>query len=118
MNFDLFSKNSILSPQDKKQRLMVFILFVIVLIIIIILYFNFWRSPTLPNTEGVNESPIAKGEFFEVDAPDELIEEIDIEKIDFDANFLESSCFKNLKIYGEWPLEVGEKGRANPFLPY
>ncbi|MEA2113350.1 MAG: hypothetical protein U9P63_01675 [Patescibacteria group bacterium] len=112
MNFDLFSKNSILSPQDKKQRLMVFVLFVIVLIIIIILYFNFRSSPTLPNTESVNESPI-EDELFEMGAPDELIEEIN-----FDASFLESSRFKNLKIYGEWPLEVGEKGRANPFLPY
>lgn len=111
MNFNLFSKNTILSPHDKKQRLMLVILLVAILVILIILYFGFWRSlpePPIDEQPSVVENGDIRGEALEAL----------IEKIDFDASFLKSSYFKDLKVYGEWPLEIGEKGRDNPFLPY
>lgn len=112
MSFNLFPKDSVLSPQDKKQRLMLGVLLVLILAILFVLYLNLWRPlpEPLSKPSDVAELPAA-GETGAV--PDTLIE-----KIDFDADFLKSSRFKDLKVYGEWPLKTDEKGRANPFLPY
>ena len=115
MDFNLFSRNSVLSPQDKKQRLMAAILVVVVLGTIIISYFGFWRSPASPSTEILTDTEaLVRKELSGMDAAEKDI----IQKIDFDADFLKDSRFQTLKIYGEWPLEANEKGRTNPFLPY
>ena len=111
MNFNLFSNNSVLSPQEKKQRLMLIILVVAILTISIVLYFGFWRS--LPEPSADEGLFIAENG----DVSEYMLEEL-VEKINFDVSFLKSSYFKDLEIYGEWPLEIGAKGRNNPFLPY
>ena len=103
MNFNLFPKDSVLSPRDKQQRLMLGVLLVLILAILVVLYLNLWRHAPEPLPEPSDGAG----------PPGALIE-----KIDFDADFLESSRFKDLKVYGEWPLKTDEKGRANPFLPY
>lgn len=113
MDFNLFSKNSILSPHDKKQRSMLIILAILIVAILIVVYFGLRnRLPKTPSElpgEGLTdvkkiEKPINASEL--------------IEKIDFDIDFLKSSRFNDLKVYGDWPLKIDEKGRANPFLPY
>ena len=121
MSFNLFSRDSILSPHDKKQRLMLIVLAILILVILIVLYFGFRRSSPEPP---VNTELPASSEFQQSESVPEKTnisantsEEL-IEKINFDASFLENSRFKNLKVYGEWPLGVDEKGRTNPFLPY
>lgn len=114
MNFNLFPKDSVLSSRDKRQRLMLGILLVLILAILVILYLNLWRplpEPLSRPLDGVKPSAAGK-----TGAPADISGLI--EKIDFDASFLESSRFKDLKVYGEWPLETDEKGRVNPFLPY
>jgi len=86
---------------------MLVILAALVLAILIVLYFGLWRSAP---ESAVSVEPSVLG-----------VEDILVglaEKIDFDANFLKSSYFKDLKVYGEWPLEIDDKGRTNPFLPY
>lgn len=108
MAFKLFSKDSINFPQEKKQQLLVVVLVVVVLIALIVLYFNFLRPSQSP-TIGPAISPSSDGGI--------PIEDI-ITKINFDINFLKNPYFLTLKIYGEWPLEIGQKGRVNPFLPY
>ena len=37
-------------------------------------------------------------------------------QVKFDTSLFESQAFKELKIYGEYPLEIGFKGKANPFI--
>lgn len=112
MAFKLFSKDSINFPQEKKQRLLIIVLIVAVLTALIVLYFNFMRPSQLPAIGPAISPlslPVIDGEI--------LIEDI-IKKINFDINFLKNPYFLTLKIYGEWPLEIGQKGRVNPFLPY
>lgn len=110
MNFKIFSGNSILTPQDKRQRLMLIILMVAILTAAIILYFGFWSSPTPPAPNSEIELSITE----EKNAAASVV----IKKMNFDVDFLENPYLRSLKIYGEWPLQVNEKGRANPFLPY
>ena len=103
----IFSKkNSLEISQDQKQQILSIVFVVIILIILLLLYFGFWRSSIVPmDTEEQFSDKNVR------------IEKI-IEKIDFDINFLKASSFKDLKTYSQWPLEIGEKGRQNPFLPY
>ncbi len=74
-----------------------------------ILYFGFFRSPAPPGPSdgepGPSERPTVR--------PEEVIK-----KIEFDISFLKEPDFRALKIYGEWPIEIEEKGRKNPFSPY
>lgn len=112
MAFKLFSKDFINFPQEKKQQLLMIVLIVVILIVLVVLYFNFLRS-SQPSTIGPEisslDEPVIDGGI--------SIEDI-ITKINFDINFLKNPYFLTLKIYGEWPLEIGQKGRVNPFLPY
>jgi hypothetical protein len=113
-----FSKDSISSPQDKKQQMLIIVLVAVVLITLIVLGFGL-RRPSPPPTD---LAPSADSVAFQpVDSGPVInrmrIEKI-IEKIDFDIDFLRTPRFQNLKVYGEWSLEINEKGRQNPFLPY
>jgi hypothetical protein len=107
-----FSKDSIAFPQDKKQQMLIIVLVVVVLITLIVLGFGFWR-PSSPPVDSVAVQPVDSGP-----AINRMRIEKIIEKIDFDIDFLRTPHFQNLKVYGEWPLEIDEKGRQNPFLPY
>ena len=106
--FKLFSKKSILFPQETKQQKLMVALAGLVLATLTILYFGFFRSPSVPSPSeepGPSERPTSR--------PAEVIK-----KIEFDIGFLKEPNFRALKIYGEWPIKVEEKGRENPFLPY
>ena len=97
-------------PQDKKQQVLVIVLITVLLAIFILSYFAFWRSDTsgqviLPPTANQNINQ-------------ELRLEKVIERIDFDSDFLKTTRFQDLEDYGNWPLEIEDKGRTNPFLPY
>jgi len=107
MAFKFTSQDSIPLPQEKRQQFLFVILVVAVLIVLVVLYFGFWRSST-PTTSPLGSSDADGGI---------LIEDV-IKKIDFDIDFLKAPYFQDLKVYGEWPLEIGEKGRDNPFVPF
>ncbi len=129
----IFSKNSL--DQDKKQKIMIGAFVGVVVAIVAILYFGMWRSPSIPDDAlmdegvpggelGMIEDPTMIGDGFEnteaIAMPSggsNFVGDI-INKINFDTSFLKTSRFQDLKAYGEWPLEIGEKGRLNPFLPH
>ncbi|MFH1671238.1 MAG: hypothetical protein ABH889_00450 [Candidatus Portnoybacteria bacterium] len=102
MAFKLFPKDFTTNSKGERRRLLWIVLFILSLIILVILYLNFWRSPSL----GVDI-------FFK---PSVSVEGI-LQGIDFDDQFLKDNYFLDLRSYGEWPLEIGQKGRPNPFLP-
>ena len=110
MAFKLFSKNSTFFSQEKKQQLLIIVLIVVALAVLFVVYFGFLRSsqPGTVGEPGVAGSTI-DGKVFLDDIT---------KKINFDIDFLKESRFQDLKIYGEWPLQIGEKGRNNPFLSY
>ena len=112
MAFKSFSKDSITTSKEKKQQVLWVALFLLVLIILVIIYFNYWRSPGAPliNIPGLDIPQLASP------SSDISIDEI-IKEMDFDAEFLKDTSFQTLKNYGEWPLKIEQKGRANPFLP-
>ena len=111
MAFKLFSKDSVAFPQERRQRFLMIILVVMVLAILITLYFYFLRPSQVPTAEP--GAPLSTSPVIGEGIPIESI----IQKINFDINFLKNPYFLTLKIYGEWPLKIEERGRTNPFLP-
>ncbi len=115
MAFDFSSfKKSIkdLFSGGRKQQTLVVILVMAVLVVVGVLYFGFWRSPTSSDS-GLDDQYLPSDRTkisaeFQVDRV--------LDKIDFDISFLKTSRFQELKAYGQWPLEIGEKGQSNPFL--
>ncbi|MBU1292396.1 hypothetical protein KKH07_02915 [Patescibacteria group bacterium] len=101
----LFSrKSSSAFSGDKKQQVLISVFVIVVVITLIFLYYNFWRSPSL------DPSVLLPG------ADQNVRLEKVIEKVNFDVEFLKTTHFQDLKLYGEWPLEIPDKGRPNPFL--
>lgn len=114
MDFKLFSKQSVLSPQEQKQQKMLMILAGLVLTTLIVVYFGFFRSSSTDPTNGsIQDSGTNR-----IEEANRLRTEGIIKKMDFDGEFLNDSRFQALRIYGEWPLEIENKGRTNPFLSY
>lgn len=95
---------AMLTLQQKRLRSFVYIFFGILLIAGSILYFGFFRKPTTPSplvTSGISGYQL----------------NLDIKRIGIDWAFLENQVVKDLKFFGEHPVEPGDKSRANPFLP-
>jgi len=117
MNFKLpFQKSSVVTSQEKRQQLLMIVLIVITIVTLVILYFSFWRSSaSIPSTIVDGESGLTGSESGTDGV--QVIERV-IDQISFDISFLKDPLFKSLKNYGEWPLEIGQKGRSNPFLSY
>lgn len=101
MPFKLFSKNSALFPQERKQRRLMLVLIGLVLATLLVVYFVFWRSPAPSVPEPITP-------------PSTIMPE----EIEFDEDFFNDPRFEGLELYGQWPLIIGETGRENPFLPY
>lgn len=101
-------QDSIKLPQEKKQQNMLVVLALIILVIAIVAYFGFFRS------SGSVPAPIDQpGPGPVLSSPASIIEEIS-----FDYGFFKNPQFQELKIYGEWPLTIEVKARANPFIPF
>jgi len=98
MNFKLLPQN-----KDKRQQVLGGVLIVVLLTTLIFSYFSFWRSSP-PTANPISNQGMR-------------LEKV-IEDIDFDSDFLKTTHFQDLEDYGNWPLEIGDKGRANPFVPY
>ncbi len=105
MALKFFSKDSAALPQEKRQRFLMVVLIVVILAILITLYFYFSHP---------SQTPMIESEVIGQEASTEDV----VKKINFDIDFLKSPHFLALKMYGEWPLQIKEKGRTNPFLPY
>ncbi|MBL7155115.1 MAG: hypothetical protein ISS88_01250 [Candidatus Portnoybacteria bacterium] len=110
MAFKLFSQDSTLFSQERKQQLLIIILVVVALAVLFVVYFGFLRS-SQPGTTG---EPGAAGPTIDGKT---LLEDI-TEKINFDIDFLKEPYFQTLEIHGEWPLQIEGRGRDNPFLSF
>ncbi|MBL7154891.1 MAG: hypothetical protein ISS88_00075 [Candidatus Portnoybacteria bacterium] len=110
MAFKLFSQDSTLFPQEKKQQLLIIVLITVALAVLFVLYFGFLRpSPPGATREPGAAGPAINGKIF--------LEDI-TKRINFDIDFLKEPYFQTLKIHGEWPLPIEGPGRNNPFLSY
>jgi len=121
MNLKLpFQKSSVTTPQEKRQQFLIVGLVVITTATLIVLYFGFWRSSAPAPSAIVDEGAIideGTGLTGSGTSGVQAIERV-INQISFDISFLKDPLFESLKDYGEWPLEIGQKGRSNPFLSY
>lgn len=98
-----------LGAQNKKQTIMGVVLTTVLVATAATAYFGYLREPSV---ETSLEMP-AMSATGEIRQPSEIIK-----KIDFDEEFLKEARFQALKIYGQWPIRLGDggKGRLNPFL--
>jgi len=95
--------------QKKRQQTLLIIGAGILVIAVLVLYFGFWKK------EGViEEEPLEVEQ--EIDMSKNLDKEL--KKIDLDFDFLNQTILPFLKIHGDIPVEKGETGRTNPFIPY
>ncbi len=86
------------------------ILFFLISVLVIASYIIFYGFFLRQNQE--NFGAISQGVFVN----SELIERIITTNLDF--NFLKDRKFLSLIKYGQFPIKIEEKGRANPFEPY
>ncbi len=116
MAFKSSVSTTIITPQEKKQRRLIVILLVLLVGIAVVLYFGFFYS------SGSSEEISSGGWGIFPISPDKVagvspITRV-IEDVSFDVSFLKRTTLQGLKDYGGQALEVGRKGRANPFIPY
>ncbi len=117
---------SIETPQEQKQKKMVYLLILVLLAIAGILYFGFFRGATAPSvsplpavlpgeqaagTTGAGAVSLGAGN--EDQAFLESLKNVNLENPVF-----KDKKFQDLSLYGEWPISQGVKGRENPFEPY
>lgn len=125
MAFKDISKSSVNFPQEKRQKILLGILGLVIFVSLIVLYFGFWRESSTPSEVAPPEAEFPEGEVVDDDSNNYLpisseqssYEQIK-ESINFDGQFLKDPTFKDLKMYGQWPIQIGEKGRDNPFSVY
>ena len=108
MAFNLSNKDNIVLSGERKKNRMIALLFILLLIAIVMVYFSFFRSA--PNISSVIPERIASNE-------GDLTPEQARREIEFDVEILKNDRFKSLKSFGQWPPEIKEKGKINPFLP-
>ena len=97
--------------QKKRQKTLLVIGAGILIIILVILYFSFWKD-TSEVSVGTESRVLGRGQEVSSGLEQEL------KKIDLDFDFLNETILPLLKIYGDIPVEKGETGRTNPFIPY
>lgn len=104
MAFRLSPQKGIRFSLDEKQKKLLLILAGALVITLIVLYFNFFYSPS-DSSEDAAVEPRGPGGTI-------------LEEISFDIDFLRDPFFKGSEFYGSDSLEVDERGRSDPFLPF
>ncbi len=107
MAFKTSSGQRVLLPEEKKQRVMFGIFGLLVAVILVTLYFGFWRETS--SQSGAEQEAMGAG--LSQESSFEQIKEM----INFDTSFLKDPTFKELEIYGEWPIQIEKGGNENPF---
>jgi len=98
--------------QRKRQKILLFVALGIALIAVIILYFGFFKKQ--PSSEVINigtPTPTTGG-------GGSSVSDEKLKKLNLDFDFLNNKILSFLKIHGQIPVEKGEAGRDNPFIPY
>lgn len=106
---------SFLTPEQKKQKKMVGLLIVVVMAIAAVVYFGYFKDTEAPSPAAGASSVGAIGATNRSSAI--LMEEA--AKNFKNRNFIyQDKRFIELKMHGDLPVVVGEKGRENPFIPF
>ena len=101
--------------QRKRQQVLLIVALAILLVAVLILYFGFWKKGGNVSEEAF---PPAETKGKAGQQRRSLILENKLKKIDLDFNFLNQTILPFLKSHGQLPIEKGETGRDNPFIPY
>ncbi|KKS26562.1 MAG: hypothetical protein UU87_C0001G0077 [Parcubacteria group bacterium GW2011_GWA2_42_11] len=102
---------SFLTPEQKKQRKMLVFLGVIILGLAVILYFGYFRKTAEQPVGPATSSGISQGQ-----AKADLMERI--KNLNTEGSIYQDKGFAELKLHGDLPLVIGERGRSNPFAPF
>jgi hypothetical protein len=98
--------------QKKRQRVLLLVGLGAIVITLLVLYFSVWKKKA-PSGETANSAiPISQR------SQSALILEEKLKKIKLDFDFLNEKILSFLKIHGDLPVEKGETGRDNPYIPY
>jgi hypothetical protein len=102
--------------QRKRQKILLIASLGILIIAALILYFSFWQvKDKIPETVPLEAEegllPSQKERTI-------LILEKRLKMIDLDVSFLNETILTFLKSHADLPIEKGETGRPNPFIPY
>jgi hypothetical protein len=127
-----------ITPEQKKQKKMIYILLGVVLVTVVVLYFGFFSGSdeqaaelnavpgSLPgqsaadqavpgaenaNTAGASAALSGAGSTFAQKLSS-------LENVNLDFGIFQDTKFQSLKSFGSSPDMSGPKGRPNPFSPY
>jgi len=98
--------------QKKRQKILLFVGLGAVVITLLILYFSLWKKKAPSEEATTSTIPISQR------SQSALILEERLKKIKLDFDFLNEKILSFLKIHGDLPVEKGETGRDNPYIPY
>lgn len=101
--------------QRKRQQVLLIVALGIIVVAALILYFGFWKGGAAIPEEVFLEEEIGVSDY---EQRTTLVSEQRLKKIDLDFSFLIQIILPFLKSHGDLPVEKGETGRSNPFIPY
>ena len=110
------------TPQQRKQKKMIYLFVLTVLMAAVVLYFGFFRvsapsvEPSLPTGPGTPGGPPAAPAAEAGNGAAKFFGSL--KAINLDNPLFKDKKFQGLSLYGEWPISQGVKGRENPFEPY
>lgn len=102
--------------QRKRQQILLFVALGVLIIAVIILYFGFWKKGA-----PISEEMVTSEEDFGIPVQEQrqgLVLEARLKRIKLDIGFLKETILPFLEVHGNLPVEKGETGRDNPFVPY
>lgn len=118
---------SIGTPQEQKQKKMVYLLILVILLIAGVLYFGFFRGSTAPSVSpapavlpaGQTAGTVTGTVPVSLEPGSENQKFLEsLKAVNLEVPLFKDKKFQALSLYGEWPISQGAKGRENPFEPY
>lgn len=100
--------------QRKRQQILLIVGLAIIIIAGLVLYFGLWKRQPVSEEPPLEAQPLVPSYEERIT----LVLEEKLKKIDLDFTFLNETILPFLKIHGDLPVEKGETGRDNPFIPY
>lgn len=100
--------------QRKRQKILLIIAGGLSITAVVFLYFTVWKGgPSIPGVD-----LLRRAEDTDEREAERLVAEKKLERISLDFDFLVETMLPFLKSHGNLPIEKGETGRDNPFIPY
>jgi hypothetical protein len=116
-----------LSEEKKRQQKLLIILIAVVLLTLILLYFTLWskKGNTVVIDQDINNMlPEGVDASMNIDNTQSVQKKLSpamleekLKKVDLNIDFFNNTILPFLKLYGDLPVEKGETGRSNPFIP-